>query len=232
MKIIVINYSGNVGKSTVARHLLSPRNNNSQVISIESINSDGTENDAMRGKQFAELLESLAQLDDAVVDVGASNVEDFVTMMGKHRGSHEDFDYFIVPTVAKNKQQSDTISTIEGLATLGVPAKKVRVVFNMVEYDDKPERIFSGLIDYHSENKNFTLKPDAIIHMNELYGKLNGSEQNIIDLLNDQTDLKGLLKMATEGSEKLAITRRIAVKRLAAGVTEELDGVFKTLLSR
>jgi hypothetical protein len=47
--------------------------------------------------------------------------------------------------------------------------------------------------------------------------------------LNDTTDLKGLLKATTEPDEKIAITRRIAVKRLAAGVTEELDGVFKTL---
>jgi hypothetical protein len=190
------------------------------VFAVESINSDGTEDDAMRGKQFAELLESLAPLDDAVIDVGASNVEDFVNMMGKHRGSHEDFDYFVVPTVAKNKQLSDTISTIEGLANLGVPAKKMRVVFNMVEDDEKPERIFSGLIGYHSENKNFTLKPDAIIHMNELYGKLKGAEQSIGDILNDTTDLKGLLKAATEASEKIAITRRIATKRLAVGVTD------------
>jgi hypothetical protein len=229
MKVVVINYSGNVGKSTVARHLLSPRMNNAQVIAVESINSDGTEEEAMRGKEYAELLESLATLDEAVIDVGASNVEDFVAMMGKYRGSQEDFDYFVVPTMSKQKQQTDTISTIKALTELGVPAKKLRVVFNMVEFDDKPERIFSGLISYHAENKSFTLKPDAIIHMNELYGKLNGSEQSIGNILNDATDLKGSLKAATDDAEKISITRRIAMKRLAAGVTEELDAVFKTL---
>jgi hypothetical protein len=163
MKAVVINYSGNVGKTTVSRHLLSPRINNAQVFTVESINSDGTEDQIVRGKHFAEMLETLANLDDAVIDVGASNVEDFVGLMAKYRGSHEDFDYFIVPTVAKDKQQSDTISVIEALAELGVPAKKMRVVFNMVEYDEMPERIFSGLIGYHAKNKNFTLKPDAII---------------------------------------------------------------------
>jgi len=229
MKAVVINYSGNVGKTTVSRHLLSPRMNSAQVFTVESINSDGTEDQIVRGKHFAVMLETLANLDDAVIDVGASNVEDFVGLMAKYRGSHEDFDYFIVPTVAKDKQQSDTISVIEALAELGVPAKKMRVVFNMVEYDEMPERIFSGLIGYHAKNNNFTLKPDAIIHMNELYGKLKGSEQTIEDILNDTTDLKGLLKTTTEPDEKIAITRRIAVKRLAAGVTEELDGVFKTL---
>ena len=229
MKVVVINYSGNVGKSTVARHLLSPRMNNAQVFAVESINSDATEDEAVRGKEFAELLESLAILDDAVIDVGASNVEDFVDLMRKYRGSHEDFDYFVVPTVSKQKQQTDTIATIKDLAELGVPAKKMRLVFNMVEFDEKPERIFSGLINYHSEKKNFTLKPDAIIHMNEIYSKLKGSEQSIGDILNDTTDLKEQLKAATEPSEKIAITKKIAIKRLAAGVTEELDAVYKTL---
>jgi hypothetical protein len=57
--------------------------NNAQVFAVESINSDGTEDEAVRGKEFAELLESLAILDDAVIDVGASNVEDFVDLMRK-----------------------------------------------------------------------------------------------------------------------------------------------------
>ena len=96
MKIAVINFSGNVGKTTVARHLLAPRLNNAQVIAVESINSDGNaEADAIRGKQFGELLEAMALMDDAVVDIGASNVEDFVNLMKQYRGSHEDFDFYV-----------------------------------------------------------------------------------------------------------------------------------------
>ena len=173
MKAVVINYSGNVGKTTVSRHLLSPRMNSAQVFTVESINSDGTEDQIVRGKHFAEMLETLANLDDAVIDVGASNVEDFVGLMAKYRGSHEDFDYFIVPTVAKDKQQSDTISVIEALAELGVPAKKMRVVFNMVEYDEMPERIFSGLIGYHAKNNNFTLKGVVIEFLKKTSLSLN-----------------------------------------------------------
>ena len=40
MKIAVINFSGNVGKSTVARHLLLPRIAGAELIAVESINSD------------------------------------------------------------------------------------------------------------------------------------------------------------------------------------------------
>lgn len=232
MKIGVINFSGNVGKSTVARHLLAPRMNNAQIIAVESINSDGTEDEAIRGKQFGELTEALSVLDNVVVDIGASNVEDFISRMKQYRGSHEDFDYFVVPTVGKPKQQRDTISTIDALAELGVPAKKIRVVFNMVEIDEAPERLFSGLFEYQAEEKSFTLRPDAVIHVNDIYGKLRGSEQSIAEILNDPTDLKEMLKAAKDSEEKLRISRLIGVKRLAAGVTEELDAVFKTLLGK
>lgn len=230
MKIAVINFSGNVGKSTVARHLLAPRLKDAQVIAVESINSDGSQDEAIKGKQFGELLEALALVDDAVVDIGASNVEDFVGLMKQYRGSHEDFDFYVVPTVPASKQQRDTISTIEALASIGVPAKKIRLVFNLVELDDKPERIFSGLFEYHASAKNFTLKPDAVIHVNDIYGKLKGSENSIADILNDPADLKEQLKAAKDSDEKLRISKLIGIKRLAAGVTEELDAVFKTLL--
>ena len=92
MKVGVINFSGNVGKSTVARHLLAPRMNDARIIAVESINSDGTEDDAIRGKQFGELSEALSVLDDVVVDIGASNVEEFIGRMKQYRGSHDDFD--------------------------------------------------------------------------------------------------------------------------------------------
>lgn len=40
MKIAVINFSGNVGKTTVARHLLLPRIQGAELISVESVNAD------------------------------------------------------------------------------------------------------------------------------------------------------------------------------------------------
>jgi hypothetical protein len=230
MKIAVINFSGNVGKSTVARHLLAPRMNGAPVIPVESINSDGTEDETIRGRQFGELQEALLLMEDAVVDIGASNVEDFVGLMKQYKGSHEDFDYFVVPTVPKNKQQRDTISTIDALAEIGVPAKKIRLVFNMVELDEHPERVFTGLIEYHAAAKTFTLRRDAVIHTNDIYAKIKHAEQGIMDILNDPTDYKEKIKTATDPAEKLHYAQRVGIKRLAAGVVEELDAVFKTLL--
>lgn len=228
MKVAVINFSGNVGKSTVARHLLAPRMNNAEIIAIESINSDGTDEEAIRGKQFGELMDQLALLDDVVIDVGASNVEDFITRMKQYHGSHEDFDYFVVPTVPAKKQQRDTVSTIKELADLGVPSNKIRLIMNMVEVEDAPDVVFSGLFQY-AEDGDFTLNPKAVIRVNDLYGKLKGGERSIAAIVADQTDLKAKLKEATDPEEKIKYSRLIGVKRLAQGVTSELDEVFTAL---
>lgn len=230
MKIAVINFSGNVGKSTISRHLLLPRLKNAELIPIETINSDGSDDEAMKGKQFGELLEGLALLDDAVIDIGASNVEDFINLMGQYKGSHEDFDLFVVPTVPKTKQQKDTISTIDALSQLGVPAKKIRLVFNMLELDETTDKSFPGLYQYHQEDGKFTLNENCTIHLNDIYGKLKGAQQSIKDILQDKTDYKELIKEAKTPEEKLQYAQLLAIKRLAAGVTEELDGVFKALV--
>lgn len=229
MKVAVINFSGNVGKSTISRHFLAPRMKGAAIIPVETINSDGTQDEAIKGKQFGELQEALALMDDAVVDIGSSNVEVFVQLMKQYRGSHEEFDYFVVPTISKHKQQRDTISTIDALAEIGVPAKKIRLLFNMVELDETPERVFPGLFEYHNATKNFTIRPDAVIHVNDIYGKLKNAERSITDILNDPTDYKELIKTAKDSEEKLQYAQMVGIKRLAAGVVEELDAVFKTL---
>ena len=60
MKVCVLNFSGNVGKSTIAAHLLQPRLN-AQVFSVESLNvdasSDGVEVARLRGKHYNDLLQ-------------------------------------------------------------------------------------------------------------------------------------------------------------------------------
>lgn len=70
MKVAIINFSGNVGKTTIARHLLLPRIKDAELISIESAN-------ALRG--------------NLIVDIGASNVEDLITPYAQVQGQSRGF---------------------------------------------------------------------------------------------------------------------------------------------
>jgi hypothetical protein len=127
MKLAVINYSGNVGKTTVSRHLLAPRLPGCQVVAVESINADDGQPVTIRGRQFAQLQEFLQSVDNVVVDIGASNVEELLKLMRRYQDSQEDFDGYVVPTAPDRKQQQDTAATLAELARIGVAPERLRV---------------------------------------------------------------------------------------------------------
>ncbi len=230
MKVAVMNMSGNVGKTTIARQLLAPRLG-APVIPIESINADDQEVEALlRGSQYGELLAQIGGLSRAVIDVGASNVEDLLEGMRLYRGSaDEEFDVVIVPTIGSPKQIRDTIATIDALRDRGVRGDKIRLLFNMVDYRDTVPAVFATIFSYWADHKDFRLDPTAVIHTNELFEQLAGA--NVADLVADQTDFKALRAQTADPGEKRAITHRLGLRRLARGVSEEFNAVYKILMN-
>ena len=229
MKVAVINFSGNVGKTTVARHLLAPRIAGAEVIAVESINADDGQTQALRGRQFGELQEYLQTIDNVVVDIGASNVEDLLSLMRKYRGSHEDFDYFVIPTVPALKQQEDTIATLAELARLGIPAAKVKVVFNQVEDGANVRDLFDTLLAFIEQHPLTQANTSCRLGANEIYGRIKGTGIDLTELAGDETNYKLLIAQATETADKLALAQRLATRRLAIGVVPELDECFAAL---
>jgi hypothetical protein len=229
MKIAVINFSGNVGKSTVARHLLLPRIDGAELVAVESLNADEGQGQSMRGRQFGELQEYLQTVDSVVVDIGASNVEELLGLMHRYRGSHEDFDCFVVPTVAAFKQQQDTIATLVELARLGVTPSRVRLVFNMVEDGAQVAEAFEILLGFVAEHPIAQANPACRLGLNEIYGRVKGNGADLAALARDDSDYKALIVKATDMAAKLALAQRLATRRLASGVVPELDACFAAL---
>ncbi|MFX1689853.1 StbB family protein [Paraburkholderia sp. A2RI-6] len=227
MRVAVINFSGNVGKSTIAKHLLAPRLN-TELITVETINADeGGEN--IKASQYDELQGHLLTNEVAVIDVGASNVEGFVHRMTQFRKSHEDFDYFVVPVVKESKQQKDTIATIDSLAALGVPSKKIRVIFNKIDVEDNVQSEFAAIFGYAGEEKKCIVKPEAAIIENEVFEKSKALNKTISEILADPTDYRAKLKEAKDDQEKALCVQMILAKRLAESANENLDAVYKVL---
>jgi hypothetical protein len=229
MKVAVISFSGNVGKTTIARHLLAPRMPGVKLVSIESINSGEASDHVIRGRQFAELQEYLQVMDDVVVDIGASNVEELLALMHRYRGSHQDFDYFVVPTVQANKQQRDTIATVAELSRLGIPAEKVRVLFNMVEDGTDITRVFDHTLEFLRLSQVAQVSLDCRLSSNEIYSRIKGSGDDLLALATDPVDYKALIIKAASASEKLVLANKLATQRLACGVLPELDACFVAL---
>lgn len=153
--------------------------------------------------------------------------------MKTYAGSHEDFDRFIVPTVPDSKQERDTVMTIRQLSELGVPASKIIVVFNKIENPDELDTGFQLLRAYHEEHRSFSLRRDAVVYDNPIYANLRAmGSRSIAEIRDDATDYKEKLAQALrEGDHELASVMKslIAMKRLASGVSEQLDRAFEAI---
>ena len=234
MKIAVINFSGNVGKSTVARHLLLPRIAGAELVSVESLNADeAAAAQSLRGRQFGELQEYLQTVDAVVVDIGASNVEELLMLMRKYRGSHEDFDCFVVPTVPALKQQQDTIATLAELAGLGVDPSRIKLIFNMVDDGVEVSQAFAPLLSFLGEQPIAHAQSACRLGFNEIYARLPSLHaddvRDLAAIARDETDYKSLIAHAANVTDKLSLAQALATQRLARGVVPELDACFAAL---
>ncbi|MGG5276306.1 StbB family protein [Pseudomonas syringae pv. coryli] len=228
--VMAINFSGNNGKSTISDNTLAPRFEDAEIIRIETINShEGDDADNLKGKEYGDIIEGMVIFKNAVVDVGSSNVEDVMNLMAQYDGSHEVFDYFVVPAIPRQKQIRDTIRTIERLSEIGVQPEKIRLVFNMVESEDSDlEKDFSALFKYHTAEHKFTLNRDAVIYQNDFYARVSGNT-TIEQILADTTDYNEALKNASTPEERIEVSRKRANKFLANGLKVKLDKAFAAI---
>lgn len=255
MKIAVLNFSGNVGKTTIAKHLLQ-RKMGCEVFSVESINAsnlEGADVTKITHKQFSDLQTALLLNDDLIVDIGSSNVENLLKEIATYSGSQDDFDYFVIPTVPQDKQILDTISTIVHLIDeLSIPKEKIRVVYNFAESVstidqdfEKIERVLSTLKINDASSfileTDYFAKVDSIRDSNypeELKNKVvdldfMASSQDLLQ--KDLTSLKDKFKSASAEEkasvkdEMLQLAQIVQLARLAVGVRDNIDGAFTAL---
>lgn len=234
MKIAVLNYTGSVGKTVVASHLLAPRLNNAQIFAIESTNETagdlGLDVDQLRGEQFGKLFRDLLILDDAIVDVGASNIEEFLAHMARYEDSHAEIDLFVLPVVATGKAQRETIKTVTALAGLGVDSGRIHVLFNRVE--GAVEDDFLPLLVYAQKSGEFVANTEVVIFENDVFELLSEQRTTIGDVLADTTDYRQQLRQADRNNKKQIshLSNMHTLQALARPVNRQLDRAFNALM--
>lgn len=234
MKTVVINYTGTVGKTTLAANLLSPRMSGAPIFAIESINETaetlGLDVEKLRGDKFRDLFKRLMLEDDAIIDVGASNVEDFMANLADFEEAHEEIDYYVIPVTSGTKEQKETLTMISSLVAIGIPADKIRVVFNRAKRDVASE--FPIVIAYHAINPSFWMRNDCAIFETELFNALAIKQMSLQTLMADTTDYKSLLKNKDASEDDRNVwSDMYGLKLLCNGVNRKLDTVFSTLFS-
>lgn len=243
MKVCVLNISGNVGKSTLAVHLFNAFNPKSKIISVESHNASITSEvesidvSEMKGSQFKDIYKEIMMEDSVIVDVGSSNVVDFMSEASKFKSSIGEFDKIVVPTVPADKQQKDTISTINWLHLNGFPKEKIQIVFNQYDIGKQEaiEAVYSQVIGYLlSDGKNqATYEPYAIVMENDIFEIIKPLGKTISELSRDKTDWLAERKKAKKDKNmdalELAIDSQIAYD-LAQTAHANLEEVYKIIV--
>ena len=232
LKIAVLNFSGNVGKTTLARHLLRPRLPQAAFISIETINADGQEELLVKGSDYARVQEEVLVKDAVIVDVGGSNTEQFFSGMRHYPGSHEDYDLFITPCVEGLKQQQDTLRCVKALAALGVPANKICVVFNLVARKRNWATVFDPLLNFVRDEGLCRAEIMASVQKSDVLSRLHGQPDTVASILNDSRDYKTELMRSHTAETTLELAEKFALQIMAKDTQENLDAVFQALVKK
>lgn len=234
MKVAVLNYSGSVGKTVVASHLLAPRIPGAEIIAVESINETAAdlgleEVEVLRAQHFGRLFRSLLMAEAVVIDVGASNVEEFLGELVKYDEAHGEIDFYVLPVIATGKAQRETLKTIQALSAIGVPEGKIRVLFNRVDADVQDE--FAAVFGYERSVGGFFANPAAAIPQSEIFDLLSNRRTTIQAVVADPTDFREQLR-GVDRKDTAAIARlsdAYATQAMAKPIQRKLDAVFEAL---
>lgn len=233
-KVAVINFSGNVGKSSIARYLLAPRME-CDVINVESINDAGSDKKSIatvRGKEISALRDYLLKKDSLVVDIGASNVEDFVDGILEYQDGIDDFEYFVVPTVPAAKQQMDTVTTIRELIDMGVDQDRIILIFNQFDKRGGPiARQYKLVCDNVIQENLCKLNEDAIVPTHSFFEAFQNEPRSLDEVVHDDANYREMISETDDDSLKTEYVRKIGMKSLAMGITKELNQVYSAISS-
>lgn len=235
MKVAVMNYSGSVGKTVVTSHLLAPRIAGAEIIAVESTNESaadlGLDVDQLRGEHFGKIFRKLLLAPAAIIDVGASNIEDFLGELVKYDQAQAEIDFFVLPVIGTGKAQRETIKTIQALRAAGVDRDRIRVLFNRVDVRAVDE--FEAIFAYERLESNFVANPQAQILETELFDLLANRRTSIEAVLADTTDYRQALRAIDPDDDEAAdrITDMIALQSLARPVREQLNNTYAALFA-
>lgn len=231
IKVAILNNSGNVGKSTICHTFLHPRIPNSEVVRVETINDDGVYGEKMSSKDMTSVIEKIDILDKVIIDVGSSNIENFIKGLKENSGSHEDIDFYFVPVTPETKQQKDTCNTVDELLDMGVEPNNIHLILNKVDTTLSLDVQFK-LINESGLLKSIdcsTLESCIQIPDTEIFTLIERINTTYYESVNDYTDYRAEIRKTSDKDIRSALSIKKSCHRLAKAFDERLDIEFKKI---
>ncbi len=235
-KIMMVNNSGNVGKSFLSRELFYPRldENSRVIIEIENGNGSTTKYKNINsvktsGKDLSFVFDKMTEYDSYVVDVGSRRIEQFFEEIEKNGGlDDEEIELVIVPITPDDKIWDDVEKTLLLLDSLGLK-EKTRLIFNRVDDMEMVEDIIQT-----AKNLNFFIDEDLRILDYDAVRKISKEKITSYDLASRTKNYKALAQEAAKNGNDVDRKKYIDFytnQRYAKGITKNMTRVYDLLLA-
>lgn len=229
MKVAVINFSGNTGKSTLTKNLLVPMIPNAKRISIEDLNEgDGKSDVEISASLFRNLAAELNVADDEdnfVIDIGASAAKEMLVHFATLRTTRSDINFWVVPVTPQLKQRGDTLNTVRALMEIGVKPESIVVVPNLISDIALFQGDFAQIAAAATE-MGFSMCSEAVL-LDAVYDMTKNTNASMFDIAAEATDFKALRKKYKTEPEKLEhLGRQMVIHDSAEQACENLRAVF------
>ena len=234
MKILIVNNSGNVGKSFLSRELFLPNMKNAKIVEIETHNSSSSafniETNKINGNEIQELNKLFFRNDDLIVDLGASQIEKFFNELQQIDMSIlDEIDLIVVPAIPNIKEVEDTLVILDELRDLDLGIR-IEIILNRCEMLKK----FDFFID---EAKARKYKIDTNLQLQD-YRAIADLEENKLlttEILNSDKDYKKEAKEAYKNGDDETgdkLSDLYLLKKQAKAIRRDLDRVFALLIAK
>ena len=232
--IAIVNLSGNTGKTTLAKHLFAPLLN-ARRISIEDVNTgDGEPDLQIAAKQFETLAAELNVADEnenIVIDIGASNAKAMFEKLIKLSTTRKAVDFWVVPVVAANKQQTDSLVTMKRLKEIGIPFNQIVMLLNNVagENLDSVAHDFSRIFAVRQFGVHVA---EGIVLESDVFELSKGSSETVFDLQASRVTKAEFdaQKKATRASGDLNALRALGERQVLLDLADDAANNLRSVM--
>lgn len=232
MKIVVINLSGNTGKTTLSKHMFTPLLGATRI-SIEDTNSGDGEPDveisAGKFKQLAAEINASGDDENFVVDVGASNAKAMIANFDSLASTTELIDCWVIPVTPSAKQIVDSLKTATKLSELGIEPSKITLLPNNVTDLESYETDFANI--YKARKVKFVVPENGILST-EVFTMLRDGERSIFDVVQNKPDFaarKAELRAAGDEKGLMKLGHEMVLYDMSRHAAKNVQSVFNSL---
>lgn len=226
INVIVINKAGKVGKSTIAKQLISPMMG-AEWIQVETFNDSGTGAKAkIAGRRFGFIAEAVAALTGSkCIDIGNSNYEAAMKEMRQIEGFADEIAFWVVPCRQSAGMMNDTISTVgELINDLGVEPARIVVIPNGIEDSEFGLDAFASVARAASRiGFHFCKAPLVEAPTFDVFNK---DERSILEIAAEKVDYAALIGAEADADKREKLAAAKVLSGRARFLARNLRGVW------